>query len=82
MESGRDVFRTAGRGSGAALAALALLGSAAPSGPAAGQAADPPGASGPEVDAAAVLLTPLADLTPGDETGGGLQLSSSVGLRP
>lgn len=81
MERRGDAFRAAGRTPGAALAALALLWAAAPSGPAAGQATAPPGASGPEMDAAAVLLAPLSDLTPGDATGGGLQLSSSVGVR-
>ncbi len=78
MDRRGDAIRAAGRGPGAALAVLALLWAAAPSGPAAGQ---PTGATGPEVDAAAVLLAPLTDLAPGDETGGGLQLSSSVGIR-
>lgn len=63
-----------------ALAAAALLAALMPEGPAAGQAADGP-RGGVELDGAVLLLTPLADLTPGDETGGGLQLSSSVGGR-
>lgn len=60
--------------------------------PAAAQGVDAPptdgGATGEdgatgrlEATAGAVLLTPLADLTPGGELGGGLQLSSSVGVR-
>lgn len=81
MERSRGGFRVAGRIPVVPLAVLALLWTATSSEPAAGQGTGAPVASGPEVDAAAVLLTPLADLTPGDDTGGGLQLSSSVGVR-
>ena len=61
-------------------AALALLAAAA--GPSAAEAQRAgSGPSGLEVDAGAAVLTPLADLTAGGDTGGGLQLSTSAGLR-
>lgn len=65
---------------GAALAAAVLLWAAAPWGAAAGQVTDEPG-SRLELGGAAILLSPLSNLAPGDEAGGGLQLSSSVGVR-
>lgn len=74
----RERRRTRARG--AFVAAAALLLAAAPSGDAAGQEGDPPRPL-PELYVAAGVLTPLADLAPGGEDGGGLQLSSSAGLR-
>lgn len=61
-------------------AAIALLAAAARPTPAVAQRAGS-GPAGLEVDAGAALLAPLADLTAGGDTGGGLQLSNSAGLR-
>lgn len=70
---------------------LAAAAAALPSEPARGQEA-PDGAadrsrapaeerSGPEIDVAAALLTPLSDLVQATETRGALQLSTGAGLR-
>lgn len=80
MGRGRDGVPGSERAAGASLVLAALAWAMAPTAAAEGQAAHA-GRSGPELDAAAVVATPLTNLTPGTETAGGLQISSSVGMQ-
>lgn len=80
MGRGGDGVRGSTRASGAALVLAALLWAVAPTATAEGQPADG-GRSALELDAAALVAAPLTDLTPGTETVGGLQISSSVGMQ-
>lgn len=80
MGRGRDGVRGSVRSAGAALALTALLWALTPATAAEGQPTDA-GPSGLELDGAALVIAPLTDLSPGTETVGGLQVSSSVGMQ-